>query len=430
MRKIIFLLLALTMLTASCKKHEPVSNGVTAAMARDTLYYYMKDYYYWYNYIPAISKEDYADPYTLLKAMTYKTLDRWSFVADYDAFNAEMQGTFVGHGISIGLDENNVARIAMIYNKAPLYASGVRRGWIVKKVNNTEVAPIFISGDAAAYNTMFGPSTAGVTNTFLFQKPSGVDTTISSTKASFTVNSVLVYDTLKLKTGVTGHLVFDAFIEPSEAELGTAFTYFKAQNITNLIVDLRYNTGGYLYIAQELASYIAGNSVAGSVFVKLTFNDKLTSYNQAFPFLSASTTIGLSKVVFITTRSTASASEAVMNGLVSHNISVISVGDTTNGKPVGMSGYACGEKYWFWPITFKLVNSADHGEYFDGIAPDKLAMDDLKYDFSDRREASLKQAISYLETGSFTTKGAETFKRTRTMGEKPAWMSNAFVIDK
>ncbi len=128
----------------------------------------------------------------------------------------------------------------------PLYSLGVRRGWIVKKLNDTDLAPIFIANDATAYNQLIGPSTASVTNTFLFQTPAGKDTTIVSTKAAFTLNTVILADTLHLKSGITGHLVFDQFIPPSKQELQTAFAYFSQNNIKDLIVDLRYNGGGDL----------------------------------------------------------------------------------------------------------------------------------------------------------------------------------------
>jgi hypothetical protein len=119
-----------------------------------------------------------------------------------------------------------------------------------------------------------------------------------------------------------------------------------------------------------------------------------------------------------------------MNGLKPHLI-IKSVGDTTDGKPVGMNGWPCGQKYFFWPITFKLVNSADQGDYFSGIAPDKIATDDITRDFSDKNEKCLKEAILYLETGAFSSgKGEEKFSRSVKYGEKPAWMNNMFVIEK
>ena len=444
MKRIIFIFVTLMLISGSCKKTEPIADAtVTAAQARDTLFLIMKQWYYWYN-MPSVTsitsdiKNNYPDPYKLLEAMRYKTLDKWSFVADYDEFNAEMAGTFVGHGIRIGPDTDSLARIAMIYNNSPLHASGVRRGWIVKKVNGTDLALALKTNDTAAYNNALGPSIAGRINTFLFKKPDGRDTTITSAKSSFTINTVLVCDTLHLKTGaIAGHLVFESFIDPSEAELATAFAYFKARNVTKFILDLRYNGGGYLYIAQELASYLGGNVTAGTTFAKLTYNNKVQSVVEANPlnktvyyFAQTSSSINLSEVVVITTRLTASASEAVMNGLNPH-VNIVSVGDTTNGKPVGMNGWSCGNKYWFWPITFKTVNSANAGEYFDGIAPDKIATDDITHDFSDRNEKCLKEAILYLETGAFSSgKGAEEFSRFANFGEKPAWMNNTFVLEK
>ena len=130
-----------------------------------------------------------------------------------------------------------------------------------------------LSGNGTGYNNVIGASEAGITNVFIFTKPDGTDVTISSTKSSFSVNSVLLYDTLHLTSGVTGHLVFDSFINPSRNELATAFAYFKANNIKDLILDLRYNGGGYLDIAQTLASYIGGNSPRTNICT-FTYNDK------------------------------------------------------------------------------------------------------------------------------------------------------------
>lgn len=429
--KLLFILILLLPFFASCKKDNVTPRvEVTATMARDSLYFIMKEWYYWNDVMPAVNKDDYADPYLLMDAMRYKPLDRWSFVADYDEFMAQMQGSFVGHGFRIGLDDANNARIMLIYSGSPLYAYGVRRGWIVKKINNTDVAPLLMSNNQEAYSNLIGPSEAGVTNKFLFQTPEGKDSTIMSTKTSFTLNSVILYDTLHLSTGITGHIVFESFIAPSENELATAFSYFNANGVQDLILDLRYNSGGYLYIAQELASYIAGNANAGSDFLKLIYNSFHMEQNTIFPLLNTPTPLSLSKIIVITTRETASASECVMNGLTPY-MNVISIGDTTNGKPVGMNGGEIGKKYFIAPVTFKDVNKNNEGDFFDGIAPYALVSDDITHNFSDRQELCLKAAISYIETGSvMTSKAGYEFKRHPQFSEKPAWMNNAFAISK
>jgi carboxyl-terminal processing protease len=430
MKNLIIITAIIFFVSASCKEDSFVPDvAVTPDMARDSLYYIMKEWYYWYKEMPDISeteKANYKDPYELMSAMRYKPVDRWSFVADYDEFNAAMNGTFIGHGIRIGVDQAGNARIAMIYNGSPLYTDSIRRGWIVKKINGTDPAPVILSNVQTAYDDLIGPSREGITNVFVFQRPNGSLKTVTSTKVSLTINTVILYDTLHLSTGVTGHLVFDSFITPSVFELANAFAYFKANNVKDLILDLRYNSGGYLDIAQTLASYIAGNSYLSTIFLKLQYNDRHQNKNSTYMFKSTSSPLSLSRLAVITTRSTASASEAVMNGL-KPVINVVSIGDTTNGKPTGMNGWDIGRKYWMYPVTFKMVNSRNQGEYYDGIVPSKYVTDDISHDFKDRNELCLKEAIRFIETGSVYPKGESEFYRGPQLSEKPGWMSNVFM---
>jgi carboxyl-terminal processing protease len=415
----------------SCKKEvSPADNGSALAKeGRDAFYDLMNNWYYWYKMIPAVNPVDFKDPYEMLDTMRYKTLDRWSFVADYDAFVSEMQGTFVGHGFRIGIDDSGNARIAMIYSNSPLYSVGVRRGWIVKKINDKDIAPILISGDAKAYKDLIGPGTAGISNTFIFIKPDGSQVSITSVKASFTINSVLLYDTLHLSSGITGQLVFESFIEPSPQELATAFAYFKQNNVVDLILDLRYNPGGILDVAAKLASYIGGSSLNGTTLVKREYNDLLTSKNDSILFKSITSQLNLKHLIVINTRVTASASEIVISGLKPH-MDVICLGDTTEGKLAGMDVWSYKNTYIFAPVTFILSNSADERDIFTGIPPLKYVRDDITHDFNDRRELCLKEAIHYLETGSVSSKGEFIYRHSAQFSEKPAWMNNAFVFEK
>jgi carboxyl-terminal processing protease len=444
MKKLFFLSLVFLTLFVSCKKDPvipedttpPVTTPTVAEKGRDALYGLMTDWYFWYKNLPVIKLTDYKDPYELMNALRYKQLDRWSFVADYDSYIASMQGTFVGHGIRIKLDAQGKARIATIYNNSPLYANGltnprgVRRGWIIKKLNGQDLAPILAAGDNTAYNNLIGSATAGVTNTFIFQTPRGNDTTVVTTKSTFQVNSVLLYDTLSIKKVKTGHLVFDAFITPSTQELATAFAFFKAQDVKDLILDLRYNGGGLLDVATELASFIAGTAKFSTPFIKSTYNDKKISNNTTYNFKSISSPLNLNRLVVITTRSTASASEEVINGLRPH-LTVTTIGDTTNGKPTGMNVWQTTDnKYIFAPVTFTLVNSLNQGEYYAGLAPAKYVSDDITRDFNDKGELCFKEAIYFLEKGTVSTKGSYLFIPSLQFSEKPDWMNNMFITDK
>jgi C-terminal processing protease CtpA/Prc len=332
----------------------------------------------------------------------------------------------------MGLDSvSKTVRIAQIYVNSPLYSLGVRRGWIVKKLNGTDLAPIFIANDATAYSNLIGSSTAGITNTFLFQTSAGKDSTITSTKSSFTLNTVILADTLHLKSGITGHLVFDQFIPPSNQELLSAFTFFSQNNINDLIVDLRYNGGGDLSVLTNMASYVAGAAKFNTPFLKLTFNDKNTAYNNSYKFNIVSSPLNITRLLVITTRGTASASEDFINGLKPF-FDVKCIGDTTNGKPVGMVGFQFQTSYMFWPITFSLVNSAGQGDFYKGFAPDKYVPDDITHDWNDRNEACLKESIYYLEHGNVSSKGLYINGKQSSIkfSEKPDKNNNAYIIRK
>ena len=438
MKKFIIILFITITIISSCKKNvtpaviktDTTDSLTTDELARDYLYAAMNQYYLWYKLMPVVVNTDYKDPYTLLDAMRYKTLDRWSFVQTYDEYLATSTGSFVGHGISMGLDSlTQTVRIAQIYTRSPLYSKGVRRGWIVKKLNGTDLAPVFIAKDAVTYNSLIGTSTAGITNTFLFQTPEGKDSTIVSTKAAFTLNTVILADTLHLKTGITGHLVFDEFIPPSNADLQTAFAYFSLNNINNLIVDLRYNGGGDLSVLQNMASYVAGAAKFNTTFLTLTYNDKNTQYNVSYPFKTVSYPLTISKLIVITTQGTASASEDFINGL-KPVLDVTTIGATTNGKPVGMNGILYKTDYAFFPITFNVVNSAGEGDFYKGFAPAKFVIDDITHDWNNRNEACLKEAIYYLENGTVSAKSLylNQPKRTVVFQENPAKNNNAYII--
>jgi carboxyl-terminal processing protease len=426
MNRLFIIFLLSLLISSSCKKE---ITSTTDELARDYLFDAMQNVYLWYKEMPVVVKEDYKDPYELLDAMRYKELDRWSYIQTYDEYQAQITGNFVGHGISMKLDPENQVRIAEIYNNSPLYALGVRRGWIVKKINGTDLAPIFISGDGTAFNELLGPSEAGITNTFLFQTPDDRDSTITSTKSSFTLNTVLAYDTLHLKSGITGHLVFNQFIPPSNQELETAFAYFKQNSITDLIVDLRYNGGGDINVLTNMASYIAGAANVNKTFASLTYNDLNTAQNRTFRFNATSYPLNLTKLITICTRRTISASEDLINGLLPY-MDVRCIGDTTNGKPVGMNGIQYQTSYMFWPITFSLVNASGQGDFYEGFVPEKYVPDDITHDWSDRNELCLKEAIYYLEHGTVSSKGAYSYQPSVHFYEKPGRIDNAILIEK
>jgi carboxyl-terminal processing protease len=427
MKRILLISILLIPLLYSCKKDPvpPPDEYTPEERARDGLYDLMKYVYLWYSTMPTVKLSDYDSPEEILEALRYRPRDKWSFVTDYESFMASMQGSFVGHGIRMSLDNQNNVRVVTLYEGSDLWPNGVRRGWIVMEINDTPIAPIFISGNDAAYSTLLGPSTAGITNKFLFQKPDGTTVTFSSTKASFTINSVTATRVLDLTSGKTGYLSFETFIEPSKQELNEAFAYFKTNNVTDLIIDLRYNTGGYMDIAQQLSSLVLKAADTTKICYKLRYNNLVgPEWNESYKFVRTESPLGLNRVVFITTRSSASASEVVINSLKPY-VSVTLVGDTTHGKPAGMNiwGYPFPTnsnpnptyRYVFAPITFEYVNVSDEGRFYEGIVPDVKAADDITRDFGDPEEASLAAAIAVLQ--GTKAKSSTPVRRSRVFSE-------------
>ncbi|TFH47588.1 MAG: hypothetical protein E4G92_04935 [Bacteroidia bacterium] len=428
MKRLFFIAILFLPLLSGCKKDpDPVvvDEYTYDERARDGLYDLMKVMYFWKDKIPTLKVSDYDGPAELMEAMRNLPKDKWSFVTDYDAFMASMGGSFVGHGIRMGLDATSQVRVVSLYKNSDLWPQGARRGWIIKKVNGVDLAPLFMSNDGTEYNALMGPSTAGIVNTFTFVKPDGSEVTFSSTKASFTINSVTADTVLDRGARKIAYLAFETFIEPSKDELDEAFASFKAKGATDLIIDLRYNGGGYMSIAQQLASLVVDNTYSNKICYKLKYNTTVAAeWDESFNFAETTSPLSLDKVVFITTRGSASASEVVINSLRPW-IQVSIVGDTTHVKPAGMNiwGFPFPSnsvpdpdyKYVFAPITFEYVNASNQGGFYDGMIPDVLATDDVTHDFGDPNEESLKAALAVIEgTG---TKSAVPYRRTPIFSE-------------
>ncbi len=375
-----------------CEKDDPPPSE--EIKARDQFYKLMNDWYLWYNEMPDVDKSQYDTPEELLEAMRYLPKDIYSYITSWQEFESRMlEGKYIGHGFSWGFDDNGNARIIFIFEDSPLYNEEVRRGWIISKVNGT---PITIENGS----TIFGDKTVGYENTIEFITSADSTVSITTAKKEIQKNSVLYYDTLHINGTVTAHMVFQEFMQPSIEEFTEVFDYFSTTGVTEMILDLRYNPGGLTSVATLLASLITGENTAGEIFTKCIYNDKKSDENSSAIFEEQSNSLNLNRVIILTTRGTASASEALINGLEPH-IDVVTIGDVTYGKPVGMKVFLY-EDYVFLPITFRIANSKNESDYYDGIQPDALCNDDFTRAFNNREEACLKEAIYYLENGSFS----------------------------
>ena len=261
--------------------------------------------------------------------------------------------------------------------------------------------------------------------------PGGSTQEVILAKGSYTINPVLYRDVFTVAGGKkVGYLVFNSFTTNASAKLQEAFEFISANNATELIVDLRYNGGGSVATAEELVNYIAPASQNNKVMYTTYYNELMRSgqatilKNQKFryngqlvsffdiDFSSAANqstfskigNLNVSKVYFIVSGSTASASELVINSL-KPVVPVQLIGRRTYGKPVGFFSIHI-DKYDLYIPQFQTKNQNDEGDYFDGMIVNKEAADDVTRDFGDTAETLLAQALTHAATGNYSLTGS------------------------
>ena len=393
--KRILALILLVFISFSCTKED--DNNDVEIVNRE-IFNLFQEVYLWYQQLPeSVDPGSYDSPQQFVDAIKYDQLDGFSSVISKTEFQQYFeQGRSFGHGFSVGADPQTNIRVAFIYQNTTAYSEGVRRSWIIKEINGTRAT-------ASNYFDLLGPSDEQVTNDFVFQMPDGTEKEVSLTKEVVEINTVL-HDEIIERNGLKiGYIVFQDFISAGIQQIDSVFEDFASANIDELILDLRYNGGGSILVAEHIADWILGLQNSGEPFYSLVHNDKRSAQDTTASIEQLEQALAVNSVVFITTRNTASASEMLLNGFKPY-LTAQSVGTATRGKPVGQEPFVFRDyDYAVLPITFKYVNANGNGDFFDGIQADIQASDDITKMFGNPEEASLQAAIKYLTTGSTAT---------------------------
>ena len=194
------------------------------------------------------------------------------------------------------------------------------------------------------------------------------------------------------------------FVESADPELREAFETFRQQGVTELIVDFRYNGGGFINIA-DLMGDLMGRAYVGQVFSQITYRPSKSDFNETLPFNSQAQAIAPTKIAFIATGGTASASELVTNAFIPYlDTNMALVGTNTFGKPVGQGAFdnaECDDR--LRAVVLKTDNADGQGDYFNGLAGvvpvTCRASDDIFTQLGDPNEASVAQALAFLRGG-------------------------------
>jgi carboxyl-terminal processing protease len=429
-RFILFFILLVTFIF-SCKKSDNAifktdgsPNRSVAGDARDSVYYYAETAYLWYKNLPAASifkPLDYAGPEAVIdkvrtfseKAANGTSRDRWSFVMGKAAWNAVASGNSKNFGAYYRFAGDGNLYVRQVFASSSAGTQGVERGWKVIAIGG--VVPQNNDAVLTQINQLLSASTA----TIQYELPDKSKKTLVLNESDYKTNTIQAAKVFDEGTKKIGYFCFTDFLgDDTASNLDKVFNDFKAKGVNELVIDLRYNGGGYVSLALQLANLIAPLSATGKAMFSYQYNDKLAKLSTTTNF-SSSNKLGLSKVVFITTKNSASASELLINSLKPH-MDVKIVGSNTHGKPVGFPVIPV-MNYVVAPVAFKTVNSTGEAEYYDGFKPDYPEADDLTKNFGDPNELCLKVALEYLKTGKVT---ASTTKNARIIADEKMELVN------
>lgn len=383
--------------------------------------------YLWYADVRALSAttlnaSNYSSPENYFDALksplittSGKAKDQFHFIYDTPTWVAlSRSGTSYGYGFEFVLSPNTPPRKAVVaYTNAgtPATTNGIARGAQVLAVDGVDLVNDNTSAGVATLNAGLFPEAAGPHSFTVLDPGATTSRTFTMNAAALSPSTVQNVKTLPAPNQNVGYMQFNDHLATSEAQLVDAVNQLKTAAITDLVIDLRYNGGGYLDIAAELAYMIAGPTATnGKLFEQQIFNDKnpfqLTAAQTVTPFYASAPggfslasgtplpTLNLARVFLLVGAGTCSASESIVNGLRGAGVVVNLIGATTCGKPYGF--YAtdnCGTTYF--SIQFRGVNALGQGDYADGFTPTCAASDDFTHALGDPSEGRLAAALSY-----------------------------------
>ena len=375
----------------------------------------MADLYLWYREVPRLEGVRFASPESYLEAARYRPLDSsFSYIAsaaETEAFYGE--SAYVGFGFGTAA-AGDALRVTQVFPGSPADDAGMQRGDRIVAIDDQAVGTLLASGglDAA-----LGAAEPGLSRQFSFTRGAAPMAALL-TKRVVTIPTVSLTRVYEVAGRRVGYIFFRNFVTPSVAALDAAFLELRQAGVTELVLDVRYNGGGLVSVAKHLGDLIGGRLTEGQVFAEFAHNDRYSDRNETLRFGSAPNALGLSRVVMITSRASASASELVANSLRPF-LPVVLIGDRTYGKPVGQYALEFCEKVLAL-VAFSLKNAAGEADYFDGLPPTCRVGDDLDHQLGDPAEAALREAFIYIDTGRCSAPALQRLRQLRVDTPRPA----------
>jgi len=443
------------------------TTGSTLDKIKDSIILYAREDYYWYDQLPAYTAfnpraitgstdldalqtevnklSQYAINPSTKKAYEYYYRNpgeaKYSFIDEGETSDRldAVSGDF-GFAPFYNITDANDLRIKYVYTGSPADLAGIKRGYRIMSINGRTA----LNGTVDAnVNFVINAYSQSSTITMQLQRQDNSLFTVTLNTSDYKINPVIKYKEFNEGVGKkVGYIVFNSFVslKSTQDTLTKVFQSFATDGVTDLVVDLRYNGGGYVETAEYLANLIAPSSATGSVMYTAYYNSILTAGNEkllskqwrrddnnkaynygevdysvsgnTFHF-SKKGSLNVKRVYFIVTEATASASELTINCLRAvSGLNVQLIGSTTYGKPVGFFDIDI-DKYQMYIPEFETRNANNEGGYYNGMTPasttypGKYAVDDLTKDFGDSTEYLLSEALTNVSLGHYSTSPLE-----------------------
>ena len=395
------LVFSVSLLTSCFEDQDDNINPASVDDIKDFIYRGLDIFYLYKGDIPILAediseeavtqfKNNYSTPENFFEALLSPD-DRFSVIySDYRVLENNLDGITLNNGMEYGLvsisNTNDVfGYVRYVLPNTSAESEGVTRGMIFNRIDGTALS-------VDNFRELLAPNTytIGLAN-FEAGTLTPLEETITLTKQEYTENPVHIINTIELENNQkVGYLMYNAFNRNFDNDLNNAFSQFQAENITDLVVDLRYNGGGSIETSNDLASMITGQ-FDGQLFSTQVYNelfeDQERLFNNEISTGAGINSLNLNKVYVLTTQSTASASELLIASLRPY-IEVVQVGTATTGKYQGSvtlydspdfsrSGANINHRYAMQPLILKSVNANGFTDYDDGLIPTIQAEEDF-----------------------------------------------------
>jgi len=432
-------------LLISCKEESSGGTPMGNDEINDFIWQGMNTYYLWQEEVPDLNDRfttfqqiwdfyaDFQSPRDVFNSLLYQpgTVDRFSWIVDdYVALENSFQGINISNGMEFGLirfdsnPSNVFGYVRYVIPNSDADTKGVTRGMLFAHVDGTQLTESNFRDLLLGDNTSYTITLADYNN----GNPTSNGTDIVLNKQQIQENPVHLVTTITEGANKIGYIMYNQFSSSFDGQLNAAFATLQSENITDLIIDLRYNGGGSVRTATYLGGMVTGQ-FNGQLFSREVWNQKVQDALDESNFINNFTSqidngtinepinsLNLNRVFFITTTSTASASELVMNSL-SPYIDVQSVGVTTIGKVHGSVTLYDSDNFlrngdnlntdhtWaIQPLVLEIVNS-NGSNAPGGIVPTVELGEDYGNlgVLGDRSDPLLDRTVILITTGSRST---------------------------